>query len=67
MKPISSDFPCPSCSALRAEVEALKHLLLDMRQQLDALQGELSQAQAERDKAQAELTKAQAELAALVQ
>ena len=63
MKTISSDFPCPSCCALRAEVDALKHLLLDMRQQLDALQGELSQAQAERDKAQAELAKARAELA----
>jgi hypothetical protein len=39
-------------------VDALKHLLLDMRQQLDALQGELSQARAERDKAQEALTKA---------
>ena len=58
MKTISSDSPCPSCTALRAEVDALKHLLLEMRQQLDALQGELSQAQAERDKAQEELAKA---------
>lgn len=49
---------CPGCPALRAEVDALKHLLLEMRQQIDALQGELSQTQAELAKTQAELAKA---------
>jgi len=59
----SSSSSCSGCRALRVEVDALKHLLLDMRLQLDSLQGALSQAQAERDKAQAERDKAQAELA----
>ena len=58
MKTISSDSPCPVCSTLRAEVDALKHLLLEMRQQFDALQDELSQTQAELAKRQAELAKA---------
>jgi transposase len=49
---------CSRCQDLRAEVDALKPLLLDMRQQLDALQGQLSQAQAERNKAQTALAKA---------
>ena len=49
---------CSQCDALRAEVDALKGLVLDMRQQLDALQRALSQAQVERDKAQADLAKA---------
>ena len=58
MESLSAPPPCPGCLALRAEVDALKHLLLDMRQQMDALQCELSQTKAELAQRQEALAKA---------
>ena len=63
MKISSSDTACPSCTGLRAEVDALKHLVLEMRQQMDALQHKLSQTQTEWAQTQTALEKRQAELA----
>ncbi len=57
------DMSCPSCLSLRAEVDALKHLVLEMRQCLDALQLELSQTQTELAETKATLVKTQTELA----
>lgn len=53
----------PSCIGLRAEVDALKQLVLEMRQQMDALQHKLSQTQTELAETQTALVKTQAELA----
>ena len=44
METISPDMSCRDCTALRAEVEVLKDLLVALRQQVDALQSERSQA-----------------------
>jgi transposase len=57
------DMSCPSCIDLRAEVDALKDLVLEMRQSLDALQHKLSQTQIELAETQSALVKTQAELA----
>ena len=64
METISPDMSCRDCTALRAEVEALKDLLVALRQQVDALQSERSQAQAELAQTQAALLQTQAQLAA---
>jgi transposase len=63
METHSPDMTCPSCIGLRAELDALKHLVLEMRQSLDALQHKLSQAQAELAQTQSALVNTQAELA----
>jgi len=58
MENTSPDIHCPGCTALRAEVDTLKHLLAEMRQQMDGLQRELSQKCAELAQTQEELAKA---------
>jgi len=63
MKISSSDSACLSCTGLRAEVDALKHLVLEMRQQMDGLQHKLSQTQSELAQTQTALVKTQTELA----
>ena len=63
METDSLDMTCPNCLGLRAEVDALKHLVLEMRQSLDALQHKLSQTQTELVQTQRALVKTQAELA----
>ena len=58
MEPLSPAPSCPSCAGLRAEVDALKQLLAEMRQQMDGLQRALNQTRAELAQSQEALAKA---------
>ena len=64
METISPGMSCRDCTALRAEVEVLKELLVTLRQQVDALESERSQTQAALAQTQAALVQTQAQLAA---